>query len=74
MLETLKESSLQEAQVALQVSPEFALRGLMVERVDGKLRLSGTVSSFYQKQLAQEVVRSVAQGLDVVNLVRVIPR
>ena len=35
------------------------------------LLLSGCVSSFYHKQLAQEVVRSVCRGTCVINSVSV---
>ena len=74
MLKTLKENSLQEAKSALQTSPVFALRSLDVEQVDDNLLLSGRVSTFYYKQLAQEVVRSVANGMGVVNSVKVVER
>ena len=72
MLETLTENSLQEARAVLQDSPVFALRSLGVEQVDDNLILSGTVSSFYYKQLAQEVIRTVANGLGVINSVQVV--
>jgi hypothetical protein len=67
MLETLEKNPLDAAQAALQESPVFALRNLGVEQVGNNLILSGTVSTFYYKQLAQEVVRSVANGLGVIN-------
>ena len=47
------------AQAALTTSPFYELRGLQVEQRDDALLISGCVSSFYHKQLAQEVVRSV---------------
>ena len=56
-------SEFDEAKAALQESPVFALRNLSVEQVGDNLILSGTVSTFYHKQLAQEVIRSVAHGL-----------
>jgi hypothetical protein len=74
MLETLKENSLQEAKAALQTSPVFALRSLCVEQVDDNLIISGRVSTFYYKQLAQEVIRSVASGMSVINSVEVTER
>ena len=46
------------AQAALASSPFYELRQLQVEWRDNALQLSGCVSSFYHKQLAQEV-RSV---------------
>ena len=55
------------AQAALVNSPFYELRGLQVEWRDDALLLSGCVSSFYHKQLAQEVVRSVCSDANVVN-------
>lgn len=59
------------AQLALASSPIYELRDLHVEHRNGSLLLSGAVSSFYYKQLAQEVVRSVCEGIEVTNAVRV---
>ena len=59
------------AQTALAGSPIFELRDLRVEHRDGTLLISGSVSSFYHKQLAQEVVRSVCEGIEVANSIRV---
>jgi hypothetical protein len=61
------------AQSALRNSPVCELRDLEVIRRDGALVISGIVSSFYHKQLAQEVVRAVCKDCEVelVNLIRV---
>lgn len=59
------------AQSALAASPVYELRDLQVEQHDGALLLSGLVSSFYHKQLAQEVVRSVCREIELINSVRV---
>jgi hypothetical protein len=61
------------AQTALGNSPVGELRDLRVENRDGALVISGAVSSFYHKQLAQEVVRAVCKDCEVelVNLIRV---
>ncbi len=59
------------AQAALGNSPIYDLRDLQVDRVGASLMLSGRVDSFYHKQLAQEVVRAAANGLDVINSVTV---
>ncbi len=59
------------AQAALCSSPFYELRDLHVEQRGDALLLSGNVSSFYHKQLAQEVVRSVGAGIKVVNSVQV---
>lgn len=57
------------AQAALRNSPVYELRELQVEPCDGALKVSGSVSSFYHKQLAQEVIRSVSKGVEVVNAI-----
>jgi len=55
------------AQRALAGSPVYELRDLNVEQREGTLLISGSVSSFYHKQLAQEVVRSVCKGVEIRN-------
>jgi hypothetical protein len=55
------------AQTALASSPIYELRDLHVENRGGTLLITGDVSSFYHKQLAQEVVRSVCKNIEVVN-------
>ena len=60
-----------QAQAALVSSPIQALRELRVRRDGDRLLISGRVDSFYHKQLAQEVVRLIAKGLQVVNAVDV---
>jgi len=62
---------LPRAQRALASSPIQALRELRVEELDEGLLIRGWVSSFYHKQLAQEAVRAVAEGISVVNSVDV---
>ena len=59
------------ARSALMASPIYALRQLNVERSGGTLLLSGRVETFYYKQMAQEAVRTVCDGLQVVNSVDV---
>lgn len=59
------------AKQALASSGIYALRDLTVEPHNDGLLISGAVSSFYLKQLAQEVVGAVAGGAEVVNSVRV---
>jgi len=64
------------AQIALASSPIFELRDLRVDQEEATLLISGCVSSFYHKQLAQEVVRAVCKecnelDIEVVNSIRV---
>ncbi len=61
------------AQTALSNSPFYELRELRVDHRHESLILSGCVSSFYHKQLAQEVIRSVCRDTKVINKIRVEP-
>lgn len=64
-----------EAQKALNASPFYDLRELTVEELsDRRLQLRGMVGSFYHKQLAQEVILSMAKGKSyrVVNEIEVV--
>ena len=60
-----------QAQSALAESPIAALHDLQVDDDGDRLVISGRVHSFYHKQLAQEVVRSIAPDVLVVNRVDV---
>jgi osmotically-inducible protein OsmY len=73
MTATMIDEAQPRSQAALANSPVYELRDLQVEQHDGTLQISGRVSSFYHKQLAQEVVRSVSKGIEVVNLLQVEP-
>lgn len=59
------------AQDALKSSSHFVLRQLVVDDVNECLVISGKVETYYQKQQAQELVRSVASGKRVENEVKV---
>jgi len=59
------------AQQALAASPVYALRELQVERQGDVLLIQGLVSSFYHKQLAQEVIRHAVEGVEVINSILV---
>jgi osmotically-inducible protein OsmY len=52
---------------ALAQSPIQSHRKIRVEQAGNTLYLHGRVESFYYKQLAQEVVRSVCRGVQVSN-------
>ena len=71
MVETPTRELEMRARAALASSSIYVLRELAVERSGGMLLLSGRVDSFYHKQLAQEVVRAVAEGVQVVNTIAV---
>lgn len=63
---------LAKAQVALSESTVYALREVLIRSEGDTLVLVGQVSSFYHKQLAQELVRQHAEGLEVVNTIHVL--
>jgi hypothetical protein len=71
MASTLINNMHERAQAALTNSPFFELHELQVEQRENTLCIFGKVSSFYHKQLAQEVVRSVCQGTEVTNSIQV---
>lgn len=61
-----------QAAHALRKSSHPALRRLSVEGDDRNLIISGNVGSYYLKQLAQETIMSVREGLQLVNKVDVV--
>jgi hypothetical protein len=61
----------QRAQDVLDASPIRVLRDVRVDREGQTLVLSGRVESFYLKQLAQELVRTVASSCELVNSIDV---
>lgn len=71
MADTSLKETVTQAKSALTKSPVFALRGLEVAQAGGRLLITGRVKTFYDKQLAQEAVRQVANGFRLVNSVEV---
>ena len=59
--------SLVDAQSALATSSFPAIRKLKVTETRRTLIISGTVASYYCKQLAQEAVRRFSDGRRVIN-------
>ena len=57
---------LDQVRGALSRSPYLSPRQVQIEATNGNVRLAGTVSSFYQKQMAQELVRRV-DGVETVE-------
>jgi hypothetical protein len=66
---TLEQS---RASLALRQSPIPAVRKLSLEETDGMVVLLGKVSSYYQKQLAQEALMPVLGGRQLLNRVVVV--
>jgi len=48
---------LDTVQGALSRSPYISTRKVKVEAADGHVRIEGTVGTFFQKQMAQELIR-----------------
>jgi hypothetical protein len=61
-----------QAKTALSRSRIFDLRRLQVSQDGEAVVLRGRVSSFYHKQLAQEVVRNATDSAEVINAIRVV--
>jgi hypothetical protein len=59
------------AAAALLTAPNRELRRLEVRETEVDVQVSGRVSSFYFKQLAQETVRHAANGRPIINHVEV---
>jgi hypothetical protein len=70
----LEAPTLATPQSALACSPMPELRRLTVFACSQQIRITGTVSTYYLKQLAQEAVRSTADGRKIVNQVLVASR
>jgi len=71
MFKLIDEDLEERAKIALQMSPIHALRQLDVSSDGESLVISGRVSTFYYKQMAQEAVRAAASGVQVVNAISV---
>ena len=72
MTQSLLTDAATQAKAVLRGSRIFDLRTLHVAQESECVVLRGSVDSFYHKQLAQEVVRGVAQGVEVVNTIHVL--
>lgn len=66
--------NLDQARRALRESFLNDLRTLDVEQAGDSLVISGRVNSFYHKQMAQEIVRAVCEGVELHNTVDVARR
>ncbi len=73
-MEMIQKDAATAASLVLATSSVTDLRHIRVDGSDNKIELTGTVRSFYHKQLAQESIRSVAGGMQVVNHVERLPR
>lgn len=62
---------LDQVRGALSKSPYLSPRKVEVEATNGNIRLAGTVSSYFHKQMAQELVRRVDGVEQVENQLQV---
>lgn len=60
------------AREALNRCSIYVLREIEVDLDGDAIMLTGCVDSFYHKQLAQEIVKNVVEGIEVVNALRVV--
>jgi osmotically-inducible protein OsmY len=72
--QTLLSDVASQARAALSRSRIFDLRRLSVEQDGDYVVLRGHVDSFYHKQLAQELVRTAIDGVEVINAISVVYR
>jgi osmotically-inducible protein OsmY len=56
---------------AIETSPYLLGRKLRFETAEGRVTLQGTVGSFYQKQMAQELVRHIDGVREIENQIEV---
>lgn len=72
MAQTLLSDVASQAKAVLARSRIFDLRRLTVEQDGDCVVLRGRVDSFYHKQLAQELVRTAVDGMEVINAIHVV--
>jgi osmotically-inducible protein OsmY len=60
------------AESRLRASSHTALRGISCKADQGVLVLEGRLSTFFQKQLAQEIVANIEGVVQVVNQIEVV--
>ena len=56
---------------ALALNPYLARRRVRAEASDGRVRLEGVVGTYYQKQMAQELLRKVEGVGEIDNRIEV---
>ncbi len=71
MAPKMPESVLHRVESVLAKSHVQALRNLTVSRVGDSILIQGLVSSYYHKQLAQEAVRPIVEGVPLINSIKV---
>ena len=67
----VQERDVSRAQTALKESHIFFIRQLQIDSAGDSMLLTGRVDTFYHKQMAQEIVRAVCDGVQLVNSIEV---
>lgn len=60
-----------QAEKALRRQPHLSNRDFRIQGAAGRLRLSGEVCSFYEKQIAQEALRQFDRNAEIENCLEV---
>ncbi len=71
LLNSLPRSISAIAEVRLRASSHTALRGVTCNFDQGVLYLEGCLKTFYQKQLAQEIVADIEGVVQIINRIEV---
>jgi BON domain len=71
MAQTLLSNVASQARAVLAKSRIFDLRRLEVEHAADCVVLRGSVDSYYHKQLAQELLKTAIEGIEVINQIDV---
>jgi osmotically-inducible protein OsmY len=68
---TLSRPLVDEIFAALTTNPHVPCQNVRIEEADGRVVLKGNVTTFFQKQMAQEAVRRVDGVEQIENLLQV---
>ena len=68
---TLSRPSVDDIFAALSTNPHVPCQNVRIEAADGRVILKGHVTTFFQKQMAQEAVRRVDGVEQIENLLQV---
>ena len=68
---TLTSPLLDQVRNALNTNPHVQLQNVRFEEAEGRVTLKGSVSTFFQKQMAQEAVRRIDGVEHIENLLQV---
>lgn len=70
-MQTMESQQQYKAETAIRSCPVYAIRKTQVAELSDGLVLTGRVDSYYQKQMAQEIVAAVCRDIQVINELQV---